>query len=73
MKFTINRATLYSRITNGSKSKFPTKTTIPILTGVKIELNSEGLNLTGSNADISIETFLAADDEKAELQIAEIG
>jgi DNA polymerase-3 subunit beta len=40
---------------------------------VKIELNNEGLNLTGSNADISIETFLAADDEKAELQISEPG
>ena len=33
------------------------KTTIPILTGVKIVLSEDGLSLTGSNADISIESF----------------
>ena len=40
------------------------KTTIPILTGVKIVLSEDGLSLTGSNADISIESFLSKDDEK---------
>ncbi|MFB5401464.1 DNA polymerase III subunit beta [Enterococcus avium] len=72
MKFTINRARFIQELQTVQRA-ISTKTTIPILTGVKIELNNEGLNLTGSNADISIETFLAADDEKAELQIAEIG
>ena len=72
MKFTINRARFIQELQTVQRA-ISSKTTIPILTGVKIELNHEGLNLTGSNADISIETFLAADDEKAELQIAETG
>lgn len=72
MKFTINRARFIQELQTVQRA-ISTKTTIPILTGVKIELNNEGLNLTGSNADISIETFLATDDEKAELQIAELG
>lgn len=49
------------------------KTTIPILTGVKIVLTDEGLSLTGSNADISIETFLAKDDKKAQMLIEKTG
>ncbi|MDT2596360.1 DNA polymerase III subunit beta [Enterococcus dongliensis] len=72
MKFTINRARFIQELQTVQRA-ISTKTTIPILTGVKIELNHEGLNLTGSNADISIETFLAADDEKAELQIDTTG
>lgn len=72
MKFTINRARFIQELQTVQRA-ISTKTTIPILTGVKIELNNDGLNLTGSNADISIETFLVADDEKAELQIIETG
>ncbi|MGM0165061.1 DNA polymerase III, beta subunit [Enterococcus sp. AZ135] len=72
MKFTINRARFIQELQTVQRA-ISTKTTIPILTGVKIELNNEGLNLTGSNADISIETFLAASDEKAELQITDPG
>jgi len=72
MKFTINRARFIQELQTVQRA-ISTKTTIPILTGVKIELNTEGLNLTGSNADISIETFLAASDEKAELQITDPG
>lgn len=50
-----------------------TKTTIPILTGVKIVVTEEGITLTGSNADISIETFLSIQNESAQLQIEETG
>lgn len=49
------------------------KTTIPILTGVKIDLTDEGLTLTGSNSDISIETFLSSETEKAQLNIQSTG
>lgn len=72
MKFTINRARFIQELQTVQRA-ISTKTTIPILTGVKIVLTDEGLNLTGSNADISIETFLAADDEKAALTIQQTG
>ncbi|MBO1306371.1 DNA polymerase III subunit beta [Enterococcus sp. 669A] len=72
MKFTINRSRFIQELATVQRA-ISTKTTIPILTGVKIVLTEEGLNLTGSNADISIETFLAAADEKAQLQIEKTG
>lgn len=72
MKFTINRSRFIQELATVQRA-ISTKTTIPILTGVKIVLTDEGLNLTGSNADISIETFLAADDEKAQMQIESTG
>ena len=33
------------------------KTTIPILTGIKIDVTNEGMTLTGSDADITIQTL----------------
>ncbi|KRN04873.1 DNA polymerase III, beta subunit [Holzapfeliella floricola DSM 23037 = JCM 16512] len=39
------------------------KTTIPILTGIKLELSTEGLILTGSNSDISIKSTVIKDTE----------
>ncbi|EOH91253.1 DNA polymerase III subunit beta [Enterococcus pallens] len=72
MKFTINRSRFIQELATVQRA-ISTKTTIPILTGVKIVLTDEGLNLTGSNADISIESFLAADDEKAQMQIESTG
>ena len=50
-----------------------TKTTIPILTGLKIVLNDTGLVLTGSDADISIESTINAADESNDLQIGSTG
>ena len=50
-----------------------TKTTIPILTGLKIVLNDSGLILTGSDADISIESRINATDENNDLQIGSTG
>lgn len=72
MKITINRNTFLNELATVQRA-ISSKTTIPILTGVKIKLNSDGLYLTGSNADISIETFLAADDEKAQMLIEATG
>jgi DNA polymerase-3 subunit beta len=72
MKLTINRSSFMQELATVQRA-ISTKTTIPILTGVKIVLNSEGLTLTGSNADISIETFLKADDEKAQMDIQSEG
>ena len=61
MKFTINRAAFIKELNNVSRA-ISSKTTIPILTGLKIVASDAGLLLTGSNADISIETLIRADD-----------
>ena len=56
MKVTLNRASFMQELQTVQRA-ISSKTTIPILTGVKITLTQEGLTLTGSNADISIENF----------------
>jgi len=38
------------------------RTTIPILTGIKIVATEEGISLTGSDSDISIESFIPAEE-----------
>uniref|UniRef100_A0A540V8W9 DNA polymerase III beta sliding clamp N-terminal domain-containing protein n=1 Tax=Litorilinea aerophila TaxID=1204385 RepID=A0A540V8W9_9CHLR len=38
------------------------KTTIPILTGIKIDVTDNGVLLTGSDADITIQTFIPAEE-----------
>lgn len=72
MKVTLNRAVFIQELATVQRA-ISTKTTIPILTGVKIELKESGLVLTGSNADISIETLLDKDNEKAGMDIASTG
>ncbi|WP_161999568.1 DNA polymerase III subunit beta [Enterococcus asini] len=72
MKVTLNRAVFIQELATVQRA-ISTKTTIPILTGVKIELKESGLVLTGSNADISIETILDKDNEKAGMDISSTG
>ena len=72
MKVTLNRAVFIQELATVQRA-ISSKTTIPILTGVKIDLKEKGLTMTGSNADISIETFLESDNEKAEMQIESTG
>lgn len=61
MKFTISR-TAFTKALNTVSRAISTKTTIPILTGLKLQATQSGLILTGSDADISIETTLKSDD-----------
>lgn len=56
MKVTLNRTAFTQQLQTVQRA-ISTKTTMPILTGVKIDLANNGLTLTGSNADISIESF----------------
>ena len=72
MKFTINRQTFTNQLNDVSRA-VPSKATIPILTGIKLEANEDGITLTGSDADISIESFLPADNERYQLKIEESG
>lgn len=72
MKFTINR-TAFLRYFNDVSRAIPSKTAISILTGLKLDLTNDGLQLTGSNADISIESFLPVSDEELDLQVESVG
>lgn len=72
MKVTLNRSAFLEELATVQRA-ISGKTTIPILTGVKIVLTNEGLTLTGSNADISIETFLSVEDDKANMMIEKTG
>lgn len=72
MKFTVKRTEFLKKLKD-VQIAVSSKTTIPILMGIKIEAYKEGIKLTGSNSDISIESFLSADDEKADLTIEEEG
>ncbi|MCI2171045.1 DNA polymerase III subunit beta [Schleiferilactobacillus perolens] len=72
MKFTINRDVFIKALNNVSRA-IASKTTIPILTGLKLSLDAEKLTLTGSDADISIETTIPVAADQAQLQVAEPG
>lgn len=72
LKFTVKRTDFLKKLKD-VQIAVSSKTTIPILTGIKLEANNSGIKLTGSNSDISIETFLNADDENANLSIEEEG
>lgn len=62
MKFTIDRNKFINHLNHVMRA-ISSKTTIPILTGIKLELSTEGLILTGSNSDISIKSTVIKDTE----------
>lgn len=57
MKFTINKNILLENLSNVVKA-ISTKNIIPILNGVKFELNNEGLFLTASDSELTIRAFI---------------
>ncbi|TPR13289.1 DNA polymerase III subunit beta [Apilactobacillus timberlakei] len=72
MKFSIKRASFIQGINTVSRA-ISSKTTIPILTGLKLTVTDNEIILTGSDADVSIETQIQANDEENELEISETG
>lgn len=72
MKFTVKRSVFLKKLKDVQLA-VSNKTTIPILTGIKLVSTSEGVQLTGSNSDISIETLLSVDNEQAKLTIEKEG
>ncbi|MFT8394012.1 MAG: DNA polymerase III subunit beta, partial [Liquorilactobacillus ghanensis] len=72
MKFAIKRTAFLQQLNNVQRA-ISTKTTIPILTGLKLELTADKLTLTGSDADISIQTVISTEDENAQLEISQPG
>ncbi|HEY9571394.1 MAG TPA: DNA polymerase III subunit beta [Metalysinibacillus sp.] len=66
MKFTILKDHLTNALNDVLKA-VNTKTTMPILTGVKIEVTNEGVNLTGSDSDVTIQTFIPTEIDATEI------
>ncbi|MEY8462835.1 DNA polymerase III subunit beta [Streptococcus merionis] len=70
--FSINK-TYFLQALNTTKRAISHKNAIPILSTVKIDVTQEGITLTGSNGQISIENFIASKEENAGLLITDTG
>lgn len=66
MKFSIQRDHLLNALNDVMKA-VSSKTTIPILTGIKIDTSEDGIRLTGSDADITIQTFIPVEKDGEQL------
>ncbi|MBX9984194.1 DNA polymerase III subunit beta [Priestia aryabhattai] len=66
MKFIIQKDYLVQSVQDVMKA-VSSRTTIPILTGIKIVATEEGVTLTGSDSDISIESFIPDEEEGKEI------
>lgn len=73
MKFEIVRDELLDALNDVMKA-ISQKVAIPILTGIKIEVDEKGMSMTGSDSDITICTFIPVErDGKELIQVAEKG
>lgn len=66
MKFIIKRNHLIDSVQDVMKA-ISSRTPIPILTGIKIVASNEGLTFTGSDSDISIESFIPKEEDGDEI------
>lgn len=66
MRFIIQRDRLVQSVQDVMKA-VTSRTTIPILTGIKMVVTEDGVTLTGSDSDISIESFIPKEEEGDEL------
>lgn len=66
MKFIIQREYLVRSVQDVMKA-VSSRTTIPILTGIKLVATNEGVTLTGSDSDISIESFIPTEEAGDEI------
>ncbi len=67
MKLTIKKDLLLENLNKVSKA-ISTKNLIPILAGIKFELKEEGLTLTASDNDITIQTFIPVNNEEMTIE-----
>ncbi|MBD8501006.1 DNA polymerase III subunit beta [Paenibacillus arenosi] len=63
MKLSILKQQLNEAIQNVSKA-ISSRTTIPILSGIKVDVTMEGVTLTASDTDISIQSFIPVEDDR---------
>ena len=67
INFSINKTAFLNNL-RITKQAISTKVAIPTLSKIKIDVSTEGITLTGSNGQISIENFLSKDDENVQLR-----
>lgn len=73
MKFEVMRDRLLEALNDVMKA-VSSKTTVAILTGIKIEAKQEGIYLTGSDADITIQTFIPVEEDGEQIvQLTQTG
>lgn len=72
MNFKISKKTIYNGLVTVSRA-ISANTPLPALSGIKIECTRNKLTLTGSNADISIQTAITRDDEDFIYEVTEEG
>ena len=72
MRFSINRDYFIEQLNHVIRA-IPSKTTMQILTGLKIELTNDQLILIGSDSNISIENIINVSEPAAQLTIIETG
>lgn len=61
MQFTIQRNRLADSVNHVMRA-VSSRTTIPILTGIKIVATEDGITFTGSDSDISIESYIPVEE-----------
>ncbi|MFJ5624462.1 DNA polymerase III subunit beta [Peribacillus loiseleuriae] len=66
MRFIIQRDRLVHSVQEVMKA-VTSRTTIPILTGIKITAAEDGVTLTGSDSDISIQSFIPIEEDENEI------
>lgn len=64
MKFTIEKNVLLENLNNVTKA-ISIKNVIPVLNGIKFELNNDGLYLTASDTDLTIKSFIKREKIKS--------
>jgi len=67
MKLTIKKELLLDNLNKVSKA-ISTKNLIPILSGIKFELNENGLTLTASDNDITIQAFIPQNQDNMKIE-----
>ena len=73
LKIKVDRQLLLTQLSYISKA-IPTKTPLPVLTGIKFVVSDEGLYLTTSDSDITINTFLPLEvNDTQVIQIDAVG
>ncbi|QTU82955.1 DNA polymerase III subunit beta [Carnobacteriaceae bacterium zg-C25] len=72
MKFTINKNQFLKHLLDVQRA-ISSKSAIAILTGIKLNVTKDGIYLTGSDANISIEKMVLSKDEENGLTIHETG
>jgi len=62
MRFVIQRDRLIASVQDVMKA-ISSRTVVPILTGIKIDVKEHGIILTGSDSDITIESYIPAEED----------